>query len=187
MQTIDALVSKTKFREEIERFRVNESMQRVRGISLLKAEFPNAYFQFAAPQLLPSPVIYTIVVNFDDYDLQPLSVQFIHPFTFETAVQLTHLMPRKVINEGGGIEHQVLIQKEPTGNFFICMPGVREYHAHPAHSGDHWLLHRNIGGEGCLGFIIDKIHQYGVQAIGQYLINLQFQMPAVALTLNPEL
>jgi putative metal binding uncharacterized protein len=45
---------------------------------------------------------------------------------------------------------------------FLCLPGVREYHDNPAHSGDSWLLHRGRG-EGTLHFILDQLYRYGVQ------------------------
>jgi hypothetical protein len=55
---------------------------------------------------------------------------------------------------------------------FLCLPGIREYHDNPAHSGDSWLLHR-ASGEGSLAFILDKICSYGVNPIEQYRIELQ--------------
>jgi hypothetical protein len=45
---------------------------------------------------------------------------------------------------------------------FLCLPGVREYHDNPAHSGDLWLLHRGRG-VGTLHFILDQLYRYGVQ------------------------
>lgn len=36
------------------------------------------------------------------------------------------------------------------------MPGIRQYHEHPQHSGDDWLLHRD-NGEGSLATICDRI------------------------------
>lgn len=55
---------------------------------------------------------------------------------------------------------------------FVCLPGVREYHDNPAHSGDPWLLHRNSG-EGSLAFILDKIWQHGVRPLQQYTWTMQ--------------
>jgi hypothetical protein len=45
---------------------------------------------------------------------------------------------------------------------FVCLPGVREYHDNPAHTGDSWLLHRGRG-EGTLHFILEQLFKYGVQ------------------------
>jgi hypothetical protein len=58
---------------------------------------------------------------------------------------------------------------------FPCLPGVREYHEHPGHSGDPWLLHRG-GGEGTLYFLLEKLYQYGVAPISTYHVQL---VPAV--------
>ena len=50
---------------------------------------------------------------------------------------------------------------------FFCTPGVREYHAHPGHSGDYWELHRTTG-EGSLVSILNLINDYGVRSVGGY-------------------
>lgn len=60
---------------------------------------------------------------------------------------------------------------------FLCMPGIREYHDNPAHSGDSWLLHRRSG-EGSLAFIVDKIIKYGTGPIDQLPVHLQLAVGA---------
>ena len=55
---------------------------------------------------------------------------------------------------------------------FICLPGIREYHDNPAHSGDPWLLHRTSGA-GSLAFIADKICSYGASQITELQVQLQ--------------
>ena len=47
---------------------------------------------------------------------------------------------------------------------FLCLAGVREYHEHPAHSGDHWELHRPSG-TGRLIRLIEIISKYGLETI----------------------
>jgi hypothetical protein len=60
---------------------------------------------------------------------------------------------------------------------FLCLPGVREYHEHPAHSNDPWLGYRNSG-EGTLGFLIDQLHLYGSNPISSYCPqNYNIQQP----------
>ena len=54
---------------------------------------------------------------------------------------------------------------------FLCIPGVREYHEHPAHSGDSWLLHKGSG-EGTLYFLLNTIYRYGVEPIPSYGISM---------------
>ena len=43
-----------------------------------------------------------------------------------------------------------------TGRPFFCVPGIRQYHDHPQHSGDSWLLQRHTQ-EGSLATISDRI------------------------------
>ncbi|HET6252974.1 MAG TPA: putative metal-binding protein [Puia sp.] len=184
MQIVDPLVSRSKFGESVERFIQVEKVQRVRGISLLKAEFPDIYLQFAAPQLTPPPIMFTICFNFDNYDLEPISVRFVHPFTLQPLPQSPFGMVRAVANAFGVKEMMNLIQQDPGGPPFLCIPGTREYHRHPAHTGDDWLLHRNKGGEGTLGFLVDKIYEFGVSAVAGYQVTIQAQIPAVGIALD---
>lgn len=55
---------------------------------------------------------------------------------------------------------------------FLCVPGVWEYHAHPAHSGDPWLLHRGRG-EGTLDAILNVLHTYAAAPVVGYRIGMQ--------------
>lgn len=64
----------------------------------------------------------------------------------------------------------------PNERPFLCLPGVREYHEHPAHTGDSWLLHRGSG-SGSLHFLVEQILTYGVSPIDQYRVELR---PTVA-------
>jgi hypothetical protein len=52
------------------------------------------------------------------------------------------------------------------------VPGVREYHAHPAHTGDSWLLHRGTG-EGTLHALLHIVYQYGVQPLRDFAIGMR--------------
>lgn len=178
MQTIDPYISKSKFDDELQNFLAAQDTQRQRGILLLKKEFPNAYFAFGVPGLNPCPIIFAVKINFENYDLEPLSVQFIHPFTFrplKLQEVATHF--NRNVGQEGIVMLQPLLQEEPSPQSlpFLCIPGVREYHDHPAHSGDSWLLHRKNGGEGSLGFVIEKLFDYGISAINS------FQLPAIGM------
>ncbi len=53
---------------------------------------------------------------------------------------------------------------------FFCIPGVREYHNHPAHTGNPWLLHRTKG-EGKLAFLLDQLYIHSIPFIKQYGLN----------------
>jgi hypothetical protein len=184
MQAIDPEISKLKFDAELRGFLNARDMHRQRGIILLEKEFPNAYFAFGAPSLNPCPIVFAVKINFDNYDLDALSVQFVHPFTFEPIKlqeMATHF--KRVVEQNGLLTHQPLLQEEalPESLPFLCIPGIREYHSHPAHTGDSWLLHRKLSGEGSLGFIIEKLFEYGAAPINSY----QIQLPAMNIARMP--
>lgn len=168
MQTIDIEVSRRKFRRELDTFLSVAHVQRQRGIFLLNAEFPNIILSFAATRLQPAPIVFAVCVNFENYDIEAPSVRFVNPFTWENLPQPPIPLFRKI---QGPIPFH-LAQKDELGLPFICLPGIREYHIHPAHTGDHWLLHRGKNGTGTLGFIIDKLYDYGISAIQSYQLTL---------------
>lgn len=62
----------------------------------------------------------------------------------------------------------------PDGIPFLCMRGVREYHRHPAHTGDAWLLHRGRG-EGTLSAILAAVHDHGRAPIQDYFYEFNVQ------------
>lgn len=187
MQSIDISVSKAKFEAELDTFMTAEKFHRERGVLLLQATFPDMIFIFCARQLKPIPIVFAVRINFDNYDLEPLSVKFIDPFTRETLPTIPIPMIRKIVHKDRPPELFALAQQDNSGLPFICLPGIREYHNHPAHTGDLWLLHRNIGGEGTLGFLIDKLYEYGISAITtfQFQAQLQLQIPQALIAYNP--
>jgi Predicted metal binding domain len=63
---------------------------------------------------------------------------------------------------------------------FLCLPGTRAYHEHPAHSGDPWELHRKTG-EGRLFALLETVWRYGAAPMDQLKINIglgQSEFPA---------
>ena len=54
---------------------------------------------------------------------------------------------------------------------FLCLAGVREYHDHPAHSGDVWELHRR-GGAGRLVRLLEIVDRYGLSPIAGLNVQL---------------
>lgn len=184
MQQIDIKISEKKFHQEMDLFLGNEDLQRKRGIILLKALFPDAFFMFTAPQIQPSPVVFAARINFDNYDMEALSVRFVHPFTLENLPNPPVNLYRKLPRIGLAPELQPLAQKDDIGLPFVCIPGVREYHNHPAHTGDSWFLHRNKGGEGTLGFLLEKLYEYGITAINSYQVQVVAQMPNLNLSID---
>jgi Predicted metal binding domain len=190
-QVVDPGVSQAKFDREVAAFRELEVTYRKRGWLLLDAKFPEVLVAFAATKLRPAPIVAAVVVDFTDYDLQPPSVRFVDPFTREKllASNVQFQMYRRppmlgvppeaiaALMQQGGI--QLMVQaNRPDDHPFLCLPGVREYHDNPAHTGDSWLLHRGSG-EGSLAFILEKIWTYGVTPLTGYQV--QLQMPNIAL------
>lgn len=168
-QYVDVNVSRRKFDFELNQFLDLKESNRKRGIILLDASFPNIYLAFSSIRLNPSPIVFAVMINYDNYDLEPLSVQFINPFSYEPIKFSIHVGSQFLRKISDNQQPQPLLQQNNGKPPFICIPGVREYHNHPGHTGDNWLLHRNRG-EGTLGFIVDKLYDYGISAIACYQI-----------------
>ena len=121
----------------------------------------------ATPNMRPPCVVFGILLDFTDYDFRPPSVRLVDPFTrlpykFE---ELPSPLPRVTNPAINPPDIQTLMQPSWSSDPpFLCLPGVREYHSHPAHSGDYWELYRGSG-IGTLHFLLDQIWKYGVQGI----------------------
>ncbi|MCB4803720.1 hypothetical protein QO001_003912 [Methylobacterium brachiatum] len=199
LQTVDPEVSRAKFAREVADYRALEDVYRKRGQILLDATFPEVCVMFAAPKLRPSPVLACVIVNFTDYDVQPLSVRFIDPFTREPVkakdLPLPMLrrppvppgMPMEMylqLLQQGQMPVNLLLQNNgPEEPPFLCLPRVREYHDNPAHTGDSWFLHRHSG-EGSLAFILDTIWSHGINPVEHYQFVVQAQMPMIGVGVN---
>jgi hypothetical protein len=187
IQHIDPEVSQAKFDEEVKVFMDAYEIQRRRGIMVLDCKFPDLHLAFAAPALIPAPIVFAVKINFTNYDLEPLSVVFVDPFTLQSLKANQVLVPfLRNIRQQGQVIPQALLQAEPVPDArpFLCIPGVREYHNHPAHTGDSWLLHRKVAGEGRLGFIVDKLYEYGISSLNGYNIQIQMTAPQVGLGID---
>lgn len=176
---VDPAVSQQKFDFELKHLRALEEENIKRGWWVLKAEFPELFVVFATPKLHPPCVVFGVILDFTNYDYWPPSVRFVDPFTRQTykiGEMMSLLKYRAKSPEGGPtarIEQLVpLVQAHEGGDPFLCLPGVREYHEHPAHTGDSWLTHRGTT-EGSMYFLLDKIYQYGVWPINGYRFELR--------------
>lgn len=209
-QVVDPAVSRAKFDRELGAFHRHEAEYRRRGWFLLSADFPRVLLLVTAPQLRPAPVLFGVSVDFQNYDIEPLSVRLVDPWTGEVLRmrQLVTPLPRVSGKPDAG---PVAAADEPTartgeGNQgglprlpappdpgstppqvvplmqapnpdaipFLCTRGVREYHRHPAHTGDSWLLHRRRG-EGTVSAILDAIDHHGRAPIQEYLCHFEVQ------------
>jgi hypothetical protein len=192
---VDPAVSRAKFDREIAEYHKLGDQYIERGWWMVKAEFPDVFVVFGTPNVKPPSVVFGALLNFQNYDLWPPSVRLVNPFTQKpySWAELPTRLPRVVqanvnpalatqlATEGQGMPIQVteLMQSHEPNNPeavpFLCMPGVREYHHHPGHSGDHWLLHR-ARGEGTLYFILDQLYRYGVVPVTGYEVELKVHL-----------
>lgn len=85
-------------------------------------------------------------LDFHNYDVWAPSVRVIDPISRRwlvsprlRAFDFTSLDP-------AGAPLDLFVEVHPdTNRVFLCKRGVREYHSHPEHSGDDWLLYRGEG------------------------------------------
>lgn len=78
------------------------------------------------------------------------------------------------------VTHEPLIQVHQDGVPFLCVPGVREFHEHPGHTGQPWELERTTGAGGLVR-LVELIHKYAIEPIGGWSVNL---VPQVAFGLS---
>lgn len=187
-QLVNPDIVRAKFDRELERCRSAEVELHRRGCWIISAQFPVVTVAFVSPQLRPPMLLFTTLIDFANYDIWPPSVRLINVFTgdpllardvppamtFSRRVTVTPPpgMPLPLGPMQFLTEQPLLVSHGPDEAPFFCFPGVKEYHDHPAHSGDSWLLHRG-GEEGTLYFIIDNLHRYGVEPIKGFQIGFQ--------------
>ena len=194
---VDPAVSRQKFDRELADYRKLEDDYIRRGWFLLKAEFPKVFVVFVAARLNPACLVLGALLDFTDYDYQPPSVVIVHPITrvpykFK---ELPSKMPRMILPPTPPAEaaqglvvvapQPLMVAHSPDDVPFLCLPGVREYHNHPAHTGDLWPLHRKSG-EGTLHFILSQIYKYGVEAIDSYSVELNVKITGLTQHTIPE-
>lgn len=186
-QYADPSVSRLKFEREIAEYRSLGKEYRGRGWLLVEAEFPRVLVALASPKLKPSPVVMGVAFDYTNYDAAPPSVKIVNPFTGEPYKfkDLPNPLNRTLSSQEFAIPGLPGEQKVQIGNVqaymqsygpeevpFLCLAGVREYHEHPAHSGDLWDLHRSTGA-GRLVRLLEVISRYGVEPIVTFGVQLQ--------------
>ena len=163
----DPEVTLNKFQQELDLWKLNSEHER-RGWILLKADesLPSLEVAFLAGistsvGIRPLPIVVCAIrLTYENYDLWPPSLTFIDAFTRQPSVP--HVRAFVSTPEG---PRDVLINGHPTTNLpFLCLPGIREYHRHPQHSGDDWLLHRSSK-EGSIYNICERIWRLMVKNI----------------------
>ncbi|MBS4064042.1 MAG: hypothetical protein KGZ74_05755 [Chitinophagaceae bacterium] len=181
-QQVDPVVSRAKFNRELATFKKVKEYNRQRGIILFDAEFPYMKLAFYAYRITPLILAFAIKLDFTNYDLEAPSLKFID-FLLEkelTRPELNIQLLRQQSIQPPGQQAEGIINTSPLDLIqfhtpglvpFVCIPGIREYHEHPAHSNDPWLSHRRKG-EGTLGFIIDQLHKYGSEPLNGIMPNM---------------
>ena len=174
-QFVDPAVSRLKFNREVDEFRSQSDEYRLRGWYLAQAEFPHALVILATAKTQPVAIMCGVLFDYSNYDAVPPSLRLVHPLTCEPykykelPTQLIRKLPETnppaALRGGGEISAQRLMQAHnPDDIPFLCIAGVREYHEHPAHSGDHWELHRPSGA-GRLTRLVEIVSKYSSEAV----------------------
>jgi len=180
LQYADPSVSRAKFERELAEYHELSDNYRQRGWLLAHVEFPRILVILAAPQVSPAVIVMGVDFDYSNYDAAPPSVRLVNPFTRvpytfkELPTPLNRGLPQQEIQLPGlppdapkmaiAAQQPYMQAYGPDDVPFLCLAGVREYHEHPAHSGDVWELHRPTGA-GRLVRLLEVIHRYGIAPI----------------------
>jgi hypothetical protein len=196
IQYVDPSVSRCKFDRELAEYRELAREYRSRGWFLLDCEFPKVLVAFCSRKATPAAVVMGASLDYTNYDAAPPSVRIVNPFTEEPYKfkELPSLLNRAILGQELSLPGMPPGQKVvipglqaymqaygPDDVPFFCVAGVREYHEHPAHSGDLWELHRPTGA-GRLVRLLDIIYRYGVEPIVGFNVQL---IPQVSFNYGP--
>jgi hypothetical protein len=175
MQFVDPAVSRRKFEREVSAYRAVERHHSARGWWLMWAEFPRLLMAFATPKIKPPAIVFGALLDFTNFDVWPPGVQLVDPFTQQPypAGQLPVGFLRRIPGGVASDSEQVvsIVQVHSPALPFVCLPGVREYHDHPAHTGDYWFLLRGTPA-GRPVALLEHLHKYGAEPIDA----VQYQM-----------
>jgi hypothetical protein len=172
---VDVEVTRRKVQRELELWKMNSRHQE-RGWLLLTYDdvVPSIEVAFLAKIAISTGaaflpvVVCAIRLTYENYDLWPPSLTFIDMFSRQPT--MPHVRAFLPTHEG---PRDVLINGHPTTNRpFLCLPGIREYHSHPQHTGDDWLLHRSAH-EGSISTICERIWRYMAKNIVGLGVSMQ--------------
>jgi hypothetical protein len=133
-------VTAAKIAAHLEDWRRNGTLYRSRGWFLTRAEGTDIEIAFVAPNLAPGFRVIPVSIRLDyaNYDVWAPSLTFIDPLTGDPAP-----VPIQAHKREGPVLRDLIPANHPqTGRPYLCLPGIREYHSHPQHSGDDWLRYR---------------------------------------------
>lgn len=171
---VDPEISRRKFQRELELW-LASNVRHERGWLLLAHDRDTPFVEVAFLARVststgsgPLPVVVCAVrLTYENYDLWPPSLTFIDAFTRKPSKpHVRAFMP----SEDG--PRDALIDGHPeTGLPFLCFAGVREYHSHPQHSGDSWLLHR-AAREGSISTVCDRVWRFMARNVVGLHVNM---------------
>lgn len=185
-QFVEISVTRKKFDTEIQEYKDLESQYRKKGIFCLDISFPNITLMFAIPQIIPYPIAFAAKFDYSNWDAEPPSIIFVNPFSGENIIGneiRIQFLQKNTNNHLGQPSIMDLLQSRETGTPFICIPGVKEYHNHPAHSGDSWFLYRTKG-EGKLITLIDQLYKHSIIPAVGYNVQMNFNVSGIGADLN---
>lgn len=172
---VDPEVVRLKVERELTEYLGLADYYRARGIWLLEYQFPKILFAIIAKNHKPYPLaLFGILMDFENYDVDPPSVRFVDPMTKQYLQRSAVNAPFFRLRPDGQVDQLIQGWSPDDESPFLCLQGVREYHENPGHSGDSWLLHRALGA-GRMAHILDVIARYGSDPITAS----QFQMQIV--------
>ena len=200
-QFTDPAVSRKKFNREIAEFRSLRDQYSQQGWFLVRAKYPHALVILATSKTNPITIFSGVFFDYTNYDAVPPSVRLVHPMTGkpyksnELPSQLPRTLPSQQINLVGAPDGapplelqqqgQLMQAHDPNDIPFLCLAGVREYHEHPAHSGDHWEMHRPSGA-GRLIRLIEIISKYGWRQLSALVYRWSQMLCSVLVLLQNE-
>lgn len=177
-------ISRAKLAAELENWAANDQVYRRRGWILLDSNVDElrvdvGFISLAAVGDQQVPLFSAAVrLTYENYDLWPPSLTFIEPRSGNPAPPAVQAIERV----DGGEPRNALLLHPGSGRPFLCLPGLREYHSHPQHSGDDWLLHR-AEGAGRLAVICDRIWRRMVLNVVGVQVQL-LSVPGMGTQLN---
>jgi hypothetical protein len=180
---VDLEVVRKKFDFEVRSLLSLEDEYRRRGWWIRRIDFPEVEVAFASQfaQFVVVPV--AVRISFDNYDLDPPSLRFIHPISGEPSLPSVN---EAWLETKEGLE-QIFIGMHPTTQQpFLCVPGTREYHSHPQHDGDSWFLHRTTG-EGRLVTLLERVWQSMIFPYIGLAFQIALPMPNDVIAAIPQL
>lgn len=165
-------VSAHKVERELALWDANAEAYSRRGWIMLRREPPLLDIAFLAPLPIAGNIVPAVAacvqIDFTNFDLWAPSVEFIDPISREFATPVV----QAIVEAEGGAQNLIVGGRPDTGRPFLCIPGVRQYHSHPQHTGDPWLLlHRPPRG-GTLSLICERIWQ----TMARTLLGVQVQL-----------